>query len=82
MQIIALLIVVAMIRTTLFEKALALHDLLRTNISLRLARPSCIYPLDNHTLGHALSLYPGIAIMLTALAFNLIGDGLRDRYQG
>ena len=29
-----------------------------------------------------LSRYPGIAIMLTALAFNLTGDGLRDRYQG
>jgi len=28
-----------------------------------------------------LSRYPGIAIMLTALAFNLTGDGLRDRYQ-
>jgi peptide/nickel transport system permease protein len=22
--------------------------------------------------------YPGLAIMLTALAFNLLGDGLRD----
>jgi peptide/nickel transport system permease protein len=29
-----------------------------------------------------LSLYPGIAIMLTALAFNLTGDGLRDRLKG
>ncbi|MCI5193840.1 MAG: ABC transporter permease [Candidatus Electrothrix sp. AU1_5] len=29
-----------------------------------------------------LSLYPGIAIMLTALAFNLTGDGLRDRVKG
>jgi peptide/nickel transport system permease protein len=25
-----------------------------------------------------LVLYPGIAIMLTVLAFNLLGDGLRD----
>lgn len=28
-----------------------------------------------------LSLYPGIAIMLTALAFNLTGDGIRDSTQ-
>ncbi|MGD2071319.1 MAG: ABC transporter permease, partial [Gemmatimonadota bacterium] len=25
-----------------------------------------------------LSLYPGLAIVLTVLAFNLVGDGLRD----
>jgi len=25
-----------------------------------------------------LLIFPGIAIMLTVLAFNLIGDGLRD----
>jgi ABC-type dipeptide/oligopeptide/nickel transport system permease subunit len=26
----------------------------------------------------ALALYPGICIMITVLAFNLLGDGLRD----
>jgi len=29
-----------------------------------------------------LAIFPGLAIMLTTLAFNLLGDGLRDRLQG
>jgi peptide/nickel transport system permease protein len=33
----------------------------------------------NYMRGHAaLALYPGICIMITVLAFNLLGDGLRD----
>lgn len=33
-----------------------------------------------HHLGHApwVSLFPGLAILITVLAFNLLGDGLRD----
>ncbi len=27
---------------------------------------------------HHVTTYPGIAIMLTVLGFNLLGDGLRD----
>lgn len=30
------------------------------------------------TSSSARRIYPGIAIMLTALAFNLTGDGIRD----
>jgi peptide/nickel transport system permease protein len=30
------------------------------------------------TLAPRLAVYPGIAIMLAALAFNVLGDGLRD----
>ena len=26
------------------------------------------------------SIFPGLAIMLAVLAFNFVGDGLRDRY--
>ncbi len=29
-------------------------------------------------LAPRLAVYPGIAIMLAALAFNVLGDGLRD----
>jgi peptide/nickel transport system permease protein len=25
-------------------------------------------------------IYPGLAIMITVLAFNLVGDGLRDAF--
>jgi peptide/nickel transport system permease protein len=33
----------------------------------------------NFMRGHAtLALYPGICVMITVLAFNLLGDGLRD----
>jgi peptide/nickel transport system permease protein len=33
----------------------------------------------NYMRGHAtLALYPGICVMITVLAFNLLGDGLRD----
>ncbi|NLA85786.1 MAG: ABC transporter permease [Clostridiales bacterium] len=33
----------------------------------------------NYMRGHAtLALYPGVCIMVTVLAFNLLGDGLRD----
>jgi peptide/nickel transport system permease protein len=28
----------------------------------------------------ALSLWPGVAIALAVLGFNLLGDGLRDRF--
>ena len=27
-----------------------------------------------------LVIYPGLAIMITVLAFNLVGDGLRDAF--
>ena len=27
-----------------------------------------------------LAIYPGVAIALAVLGFNLLGDGLRDRY--
>jgi ABC-type dipeptide/oligopeptide/nickel transport system permease subunit len=27
-----------------------------------------------------ISTFPGLAIMMTVLAFNLLGDGLRDEY--
>jgi ABC-type dipeptide/oligopeptide/nickel transport system permease subunit len=33
---------------------------------------------DYYTLDPWLMLWPGLAILLTTLAFNLLGDGLRD----
>jgi peptide/nickel transport system permease protein len=33
---------------------------------------------DYITLAWWLSLYPGLAILITVLAYNLLGEGLRD----
>jgi peptide/nickel transport system permease protein len=30
------------------------------------------------SMAPSLAVYPGLAIVVTALAFNLLGDGLRD----
>jgi ABC-type dipeptide/oligopeptide/nickel transport system permease subunit len=33
---------------------------------------------DYLLIGPWMTLYPGLAILVTALAFNLVGDGIRD----
>jgi len=33
---------------------------------------------DNITVAWWLSVYPGLAILLTVLSYNLVGEGLRD----
>ena len=35
---------------------------------------------DNIQIAWWLSLYPGLAILITVLGYNLLGEGLRDRY--
>ncbi|MDQ6988776.1 MAG: ABC transporter permease [Mariprofundaceae bacterium] len=35
---------------------------------------------DNIQMAWWLSLYPGLAILITVLGYNLLGEGLRDRY--
>ncbi|MCI5196977.1 MAG: nickel ABC transporter permease subunit NikC, partial [Candidatus Electrothrix sp. AW5] len=87
----ALLIVAAVLCTTLFGTALAPHDPLHTDMNLRLAPPSWTYPLGNDTLGRCLPsrilagahISVGLSLAVVAVSCLLgLSVGLSSGYSG